>query len=78
MFDVSARKDINMSEAMESMCCNMIENMKKNQSNNVVKGTRISRISHLSTRNNNINFNLPEEMMGKGEKSNNKSVRLQS
>jgi hypothetical protein len=63
---VSARTNINMTEAMESMSGKMVENTKKNQ---VVKGTRISRISHLSTRNN-LNFiiPMPEEMMGKGEK----------
>ena len=66
VFDVSARTNINMTEAMESMSGKMVENTKKNQ---VVKGTRISRISHLSTRNNlNFNIPMPEEMMGKGEK----------
>ena len=77
VFDVSARTNINMKEAMESMSGQMVENTKKNQ---VVKGTRISRISHLSTRNN-VNFNNPmaEEMMGNREKSNNqKSVQLQN
>jgi hypothetical protein len=63
---VSARTNINMTEAMESMSGKMVENTKKNQ---VVKGTRISRISHLSTRNNlNFNIPLPEDLMGKGEK----------
>ena len=63
---MSARTNINMTEAMESMSGKMVENTKKNQ---VVKGTRISRISHLSTRNNlNFNIPMPEEMMGKGEK----------
>jgi hypothetical protein len=63
---VSARTNINMTEAMESMSGKMVENIKKNQ---VVKGTRISRISHLSTRNNlNFNIPLPEDLMGKGEK----------
>jgi hypothetical protein len=63
---VSARTNINMTEAMESMSGKMVENTKKNQ---VVKGTRISRISHLSTRNNlNFNIPMPEDLMGKGEK----------
>lgn len=70
---MSAKNDTNMKEAMESMSNKMVENIKKNQSNNVVKGTRISRMSHLSTRNNvNINIAIPEELMiGKGEVSNN-------
>jgi Ras-related protein Rab-1A len=73
VFDVSARTNINMKEAMETMSGQMVENTKKNQ---MVKGTRISRISHLSTRGN-LNFNnpMPEEMMGNREKSH-KSVQL--
>ena len=78
VFDVSARTNVNMKEAMERMSDRMVENTKKNQ---VVKGTRISRISHLSTRNN-VNFNnsmAEEMMMGNREKSNNqKSVQLQN
>jgi hypothetical protein len=69
---VSAKTNINLSQAIEAMSTKMIGNSKKNQSN-MSKGTRISRISHMSIRNMGT---MPEEMLGKPEKSNTKSVRL--
>lgn len=56
--------DMNLTEAIKSMCSKMIESMKKNQAQNAPKGTRLSRISHFSTHKESM-MNMPEDLMGK-------------